>query len=157
MSLGSGCHRSIIKNFELYIIVNQCLNFRLKHWADNILCTWKFSILPSPATFVFWCMEKFIVNAVMVAISSMQSLTQDKLELYRVHTPRALQRRCQSISVVRELDDASSLLMTFTYIPVLCQVVRMSREHIVGSVHRRDQQNAVFATLVGLAKQFEAY
>ena len=30
----------------------------------------------------------------------------------------------------------------------------MSREHIAGSVHR---QNAVFATLVGLAKRFEAY
>ena len=75
----------------------------------------------------------------------------------RTLIPRALQRRCQSIyvSVVRELDDASSLLTTFTYI--LCQVVRMSREHIVGSVHRRGQQNAVFAMLVGLAKQFEAH
>ena len=43
---------------------------------------------------------------------------QIKLELYRAHTPR-------------------TLLTTFTYI--LCQVVRMSREHIVGSVHRRGQ------------------
>ena len=75
-----------------------------------------------------------------------------KLELYRAHTPRALQRRCQSISMVRELE--SSLLTTFT--DILCQVVRMSREHIVGSVRRRGQQNAAFATLVGLAKQFEA-
>ena len=57
--------------------------------------------------------------------------------------------------MVRELDDASSLLTTFT--DILCQVVRMSREHIVGSVHRCDQQNAVFAMLVGLAKRFEAY
>ena len=55
----------------------------------------------------------------------------------------------------RELDDASTPLTTFSYI--LCQVVRMSREHMVGSVHRRGQQNAVFATLVGLTKQFEAY
>ena len=55
----------------------------------------------------------------------------------------------------RELDDVSTLSTTFTYI--LCQVVRISREHMVGSVHRRGQQNAVFATLVGLAKQFEAY
>ena len=57
---------------------------------------------------------------------------------------------------VRELDDVSSLLTTFTDV-ILCQVVRMSREHIVGSVHRRGQQNAVFATPVGLAKRFEAY
>ena len=57
--------------------------------------------------------------------------------------------------MVRELDDASSLLTTFT--DILCQVVRMSREHMVGRVHRRGQQNAVFATLVGLAKRFEAY
>ena len=58
--------------------------------------------------------------------------------------------------MVRELDaDASSLLTTFTYI--WCQVVRMSREHIVGSVHRHGQQNAAFATLVGLAQRFEAY
>ena len=33
----------------------------------------------------------------------------------------------------------------------------MSRKHIVGSVHRRGQQNEVFATLVGLTKRFEAY
>ena len=32
----------------------------------------------------------------------------------------------------------------------------MSREHIVGSVHRRGQQKAAFATLVGLAQRFEA-
>ena len=59
--------------------------------------------------------------------------------------------------MVIELDDASSLLTTFT--DILCQVVlvRMSREHIVGSVHRCGQLNAVFATLVGLAKRFEAY
>ena len=43
----------------------------------------------------------------------------------------------QTVSVIRELNDASSLLTTFTYI--LCQVVCMSREHIVGSVHRRGQ------------------
>ena len=49
----------------------------------------------------------------------------------------------------------AALLTTFTYI--WCQVVRMSREHIVGSVHRRGQQNAAFATLVGLTKRFEAY
>ena len=55
--------------------------------------------------------------------------------------------------------DPRSLLTTFTDIlcQILCQVVRMSREHIVGSVHRRGQQNAVFATLVGLTKRFEAY
>ena len=29
----------------------------------------------------------------------------------------------------------------------------MSREYIVGSVHRRGQQNTVFATLVGLTKR----
>ena len=46
----------------------------------------------------------------------------DKLELYRAHTPRA------------------AVSTTFTYI--LCQVVRMSRKHMVGSVHRRGQQNA---------------
>ena len=57
--------------------------------------------------------------------------------------------------MVRELDDASSLLTTFT--DILCQVVCMSREHIVGSVHRCGQQTAVFAMLVGLAKRFEAY
>ena len=35
--------------------------------------------------------------------------------------------------------------------------MRLFRKHIlVGSVHRRGQQNAVFATLVGLAKRFEA-
>ena len=53
--------------------------------------------------------------------------------------------------MVRELDDTSSLLTTFTYI--LCQVAHMSREHIVGCVHRHGQQNAVFAMLMGLAKQ----
>ena len=44
--------------------------------------------------------------------------------------------------MVRELDDAdaSSLFTTFTHI--WCQVVRMSREYIVGSVHRCGQQNA---------------
>ena len=47
-----------------------------------------------------------------------------------------------------------SLLTTFTYI--LCQVVRMSRKHVVGSVDRRGQQNEVFATFMGLAKRFEA-
>ena len=62
---------------------------------------------------------------------------RQQLELKRAHTPRA------------------AVSTTFTYI--LCQVVRISREHMVGSVHRRGQQNAVFATLVGLAKQFEAY
>ena len=36
-----------------------------------------------------------------------------------------------------ELDDASSLLMIFTYI--LCQIVRMSREHIVGGVANKTQ------------------
>ena len=39
----------------------------------------------------------------------------------------------------------------------LHNMVRMSREHTVGSVHRRGQQNAAFATLVGLTKRFEAY
>ena len=67
----------------------------------------------------------------------------------------AAERRCQSISMVIELDDASNLLTTFT--DIMSQVVRMSREHIVGSVHSRGQQNAAFATFVGLAKQFEAY
>ena len=43
------------------------------------------------------------------------------------------------------------------YLHILCQVVHMCRKHIVGSVHRRGQQNKVFAMLVGLAKQFEAY
>ena len=59
--------------------------------------------------------------------------------------------------MVRELDDASSLLTTFTYI--LCQVVRMSREHIVQWAVSIGvaKQNAVFTTLVGLAKRFEAY
>ena len=47
-----------------------------------------------------------------------------------------------------------SLLTTFTY--TLCQVVRMSRKHMVGSVDRRGQQNEVFATLMDLAKRFEA-
>ena len=47
---------------------------------------------------------------------------QQQLELYRAHTPRA------------------AVSTTFTYI--LCQVVRMSRKHMVGSVHRRGQQNA---------------
>ena len=72
-----------------------------------------------------------------------------ELELYRAHTPRALQRRCRCEQPVDDL-----------YLhKLLCQVVRMSREHIiiVGSVHRRGQQNAVFGTLVGLAKRFEAY
>ena len=55
----------------------------------------------------------------------------------------------------QELDDASNLLTTFT--DILCQIVCMSREHIVGSVHRRGQQSAVFATLVGLVKRFEVY
>ena len=32
----------------------------------------------------------------------------------------------------------------------------MSRKHMVGSVDRRGQQNAVFATLMDLAKRFEA-
>ena len=54
-----------------------------------------------------------------------------------------------------ELDDVSSLLTTFTYI--WCQVVRMNREHIVGSVYRHGQQNTAFATLVDLAKRFEAH
>ena len=59
-----------------------------------------------------------------------------QLELCRAHTPRA------------------AVSTTFTYL--LCKVVRMSRKHMVGSVHRRGQQNAVFAMLVDLAKQFEA-
>ena len=32
----------------------------------------------------------------------------------------------------------------------------MSRKHMVGSVDRRGQQNEVFATLMDLAKRFEA-
>ena len=60
-----------------------------------------------------------------------------KLELCRAHTPRA------------------AVSTTFTYI-ILCQVVHMSRKHMVGSVHRRGQQNVVFAMLVDLAKRSEA-
>ena len=33
----------------------------------------------------------------------------------------------------------------------------MSRKHMVGSVHRRGQQNAVFAMLVDLAKRFQFF
>ena len=47
---------------------------------------------------------------------------------------------------------ASSLLPTSTY-----QVMRISRKHKVGSVHRRGQQKAVFATIVDLAKGFEVH
>ena len=61
-----------------------------------------------------------------------------KLELHRAHTPHAAASDVREYLMVRELDDVSNLLTTFTYI--LCQVVRMSREHIVGSVHRRGQK-----------------
>ena len=50
------------------MIYRICENF---HWL-------KFS--PSPATFVLFC-GKFFTHAVKVAISSMQSLTQDKKNL----------------------------------------------------------------------------
>ena len=69
------------------------------------------------------------------------------------HTvPRVLQCRCERARA--PCYATTSLLTTFTYI--LCQVVYMSRQHMMGSVDRRGQQNAVFATLMGIAKQFEA-
>ena len=49
----------------------------------------------------------------------------------------------------------TSRLLTNLYLH--CRVVRMSRKHIVGSIHRCDELNEEFATLVGLAKRFEAY
>ena len=73
-----------------------------------------------------------------------------ELELYRAHTPRAAASISNSLAMHAT---QCRLLPTFTY--RLCQVVRMSRKHMVGSVHRRGQQNAVFATLVDLAKRFE--
>ena len=56
--------------------------------------------------------------------------------------------------MVREL---AACLTTFTYI--LCQVLHMSIVHIVQWAVSIGvaKQNAVFATLVGLAKRFEAY
>ena len=78
--------------------------------------------------------------------------TRSKLELYRAHTPRAAASISNSLAMHAT---QCRLLPTFTYI-LLCQVVRMSRKHMVGSVNRRGQQNAVFATLVDLAKRFEA-
>ena len=36
-------------------------------------------------------------------------------------------------------------------------IVPVSREHMVGSVDRHGQQNAIFAMLVDLAKQFEVF
>ena len=71
-----------------------------------------------------------------------------KLEPYRAHTPRA----AGSTDDVRELELHACLLTTFTYI--LCQVVRMSTP-LVDSVDRHGQQNAVFATIMDLAKRFE--
>ena len=67
-------------------------------------------------------------------------------------TPRAA--ASMSNSLASYMHATCRLLPTFTYI--LCQVVRMSRKYMVGSVYRRGQQNAVFATLIDLAKRFEA-
>ena len=75
-----------------------------------------------------------------------------KLELYRAHTPRAAVSMWESSSSMP--CQHMRLLTTCTYI--LCQVVRMSRKHMVGSVDRRGQQTEVFVTLMGLAKRFEA-
>ena len=75
--------------------------------------------------------------AVVIIISHQQkSTTKIKLELYRAYTPRA----------------AASTIFTH----ILCQVVRMGRKHMVGSIDRRGQQNAVYATLMDLANRFEA-
>ena len=62
--------------------------------------------------------------------------------LYSAHTPHA------AASVWKSMHVTCSLLTTFTYI--LCQVVHMSRNHMVGCVDRCGQQNAVLVTLMDL-------
>ena len=71
-----------------------------------------------------------------------------ELEIWRFSCRRQQQQEARFDSTQAAL----SLLPTSTY-----QVMRMSRKHKVGSVHRRGQQKAVFATIVDLAKGFEVY
>ena len=71
-----------------------------------------------------------------------------KLELYRAHTPR--ERSENSMMQMRA--GCWRPLPTY-YGARLCAWA----EHIVGSVHKRGQQNAAFAMLVGLAQRFEAH
>ena len=112
-------------------------------------CMYKLLVLVNYSSALFGFIKLLYVHIIIGFIKLTRAL-------YIEHISCALQCRCLSI-YGRLVRNASSLLTTFTYIILLYQVVRMSREHIVGSVHRRGQQNAVFATLVGLAKQFEAY
>ena len=84
-----------------------------------------------------------------------------ELELSRAHTyivPHALHLHLS----VRVAAPSYSTCICQRALPTYTRpVVHMSREHMacseVGAVNRHGQQNALFVTFVGHAKQFEAY
>ena len=101
-----------------------------------------------------WSVVFFLICSADYKRATLQALhdTTIILELYRAHTPCAAASMWESSSSMP--CQRMRLLTTCTYI--MCQVVCMSRKHMVGSVDRHGQQNEVFATLTGLAKWFEA-